>query len=182
MEARPGLLAPPTKISLVLPGGDPYFDAAFPFHVYALDPWAVQLAPSDPRSNYFPIAVHQGGSGVVTLASPARAGEIVTIYATGLGPVSPPLPDGVPAPPAPLSTITTPLQFRFFPGPGSSGSFPDFPYPATVFYAGLTPGFVGLYQINVRIPDLKIRVVSLTLTPPEQIGIYVLGDIAIAQP
>jgi uncharacterized protein (TIGR03437 family) len=173
VEARPDFGAPPTKTSLVLPGGDPYFDAAFRFAVYALDPKAVQLAPIDPRTNYFPIAVHQGGSGVVTLASPAQAGEIVTIYATGLGAVSPPLANGVPAPPSPLSAVTPPLQISFYPGHGSSGALPTFPYPATVSYAGLTPGFVGLYQINLQIPDVKISVVSLT---------YFGGDIAIAQP
>jgi uncharacterized protein (TIGR03437 family) len=173
VEVRPDFGAPPTKTSLVLPGGDPYFEAAFRFAVYALDPKAVQLAPIDPRSDYFPIAVHQDGSGVVTLASPAQAGEIVTIYATGLGTVSPPLANGVPAPLNPLSTVTPPLQFSFFPGHGSSGDLPTFPYPATVFYVGLTPGFVGLYQINLQIPNLKISVVSLT---------YFSGDIAIAQP
>ncbi|MDP8979447.1 MAG: hypothetical protein M3O35_02530 [Acidobacteriota bacterium] len=180
VETQP--VAPvPTATALALPGGDPYFDAAFPFPVYALDPRAVQLGPSDPRTNYIPVAVHQDGLRVVTLALPARAGEIVTIYATGLGPVSPPVVDGAAASASPLSLLTTPLKFSFLPGSGVTGNFPGFPLPAQVQFAGLAPGFVGLYQINVVVPNVAIPSVALAATT-EGRGLLFLGDIALAQP
>ena len=58
-----------------------------------------------------------------------------------MGPVSPPFPDGAPGPSGPLSLTTDPtLQVQF---DGNAG---------TVLFSGAAPGFVGLYQINVRVP------------------------------
>ena len=62
------------------------------------------------------------------------------LYMTGEGPVSPPVPDGVPAPSSPLSTITTPVQVTI------GGK------PAQVTYQGLAPGLVGSAQLNVIVP------------------------------
>ena len=74
-------------------------------------------------------------------ARPARRGEIVEIYATGLGRVLPGQRGAEnPAPPFPLSrTVATPLL--------TIGGM-----PAEVLFSGLAPGFVGVYQVNARIP------------------------------
>jgi len=45
----------------------------------------------------FVVATHQDGS-VISVDSPARRGEVVTLYATGLGPYKPAPPDGAPVP------------------------------------------------------------------------------------
>ena len=85
--------------------------------------------------------LHANGS-LVTTSNPAKVGETVTVYVTGLGGVSPTLSgDGVAAPSNPLSTATENI-----------GVFVDGNL-ATVTYAGLAPGFIGLYQINFTIPN-----------------------------
>jgi uncharacterized protein (TIGR03437 family) len=76
---------------------------------------------------------------------PAKAGDVLTIYAIGLGPTKPTVISGQPAPAtAPYAPLTSSILVNFGGGPG--GTFVE---PA---YAGLTPTFAGLYQINVQIP------------------------------
>ena len=75
----------------------------------------------------------------VTSANPAAVGEFISIYCTGLGAVNPPVPSGAP-PPTPPSQTVEPVQV-FVAGT-----------PAQVTYAGLAPGFAGLYQVNAQIP------------------------------
>lgn len=73
-------------------------------------------------------------------ARPARRGEFLTIYCSGLGPVSGTPVSGSASSGSTLSTTTT------TPAVTVGG------VPATPTFAGLAPGFVGLYQINLAIP------------------------------
>ena len=84
-------------------------------------------------------ALHPDGS-LVTPDSPADIGEVVAVYLSGLGDVFPTILDGTAAPSSPLSTTSS----SFTANVGGTA--------ATVSYAGLAPGFVGLYQINLQIP------------------------------
>ncbi len=79
--------------------------------------------------------------GVADAANPAEPGEVVVIYCAGLGPVSPAVDAGVAAPSDPLSVATNPVTVEI-------GGL-----EAEVFFAGLTPGFAGLYQINAKVPE-----------------------------
>ena len=68
------------------------------------------------------------------------AGDVATIYCTGLGTVSPTVPEGVAASTTVLSRTTTPVTVTI----GGKN--------AVVNFAGLAPGFVGLYQVNAVVP------------------------------
>lgn len=71
---------------------------------------------------------------------PAKKGEFVSIYCTGLGDVSNPPDPGDPAPSVPLSTtVFTPSV--------TIGNI-----SAKVSFSGLAPGYAGLYQVNVQVP------------------------------
>lgn len=76
---------------------------------------------------------------VVTDSNPATAGEIVSIYCTGLGAVNPPAQTGA-VPPVPPPQTVVPVQV-------SIGGITVQP-----LYAGVAPGFPGLYQVNAQIP------------------------------
>jgi uncharacterized protein (TIGR03437 family) len=84
--------------------------------------------------------LHGADYSLVTSDNPAVDGEVVLLYATGLGPVSNTPVDGAPGPDAPLAVTKTPPQVAIN-GVASS-----------VLWSGLAPGFVGLYQVNVRVP------------------------------
>jgi len=73
-------------------------------------------------------------------SAPASQGGIVSIYATGLGPVSTDVPGGAAAPLHSLDKVKAPVEV-IIDGQSSEVSF-----------AGLAPGFTGLYQVNARVP------------------------------
>lgn len=79
-------------------------------------------------------------TGVVSPSNPVPPGRVVSLYANGLGPVDNQPASGNAAPSA-LLVLT-----RATPVVTIGGR------PAQVQFSGLAPGFVGLYQVNVRIP------------------------------
>lgn len=78
----------------------------------------------------------------VTQSNGARPGETVLVFLTGLGATSPPTADGVAAPANPLSVVPAAMTLGAEVGD----------YDANISFAGLAPGFAGLYQINLVIP------------------------------
>jgi uncharacterized protein (TIGR03437 family) len=106
----------------------------------------ITLAPTSPgifstnQQGTGPGAILRDDYRLVSESAPAHAGDIVSIFCTGLGALKFNVPDGSPAPNPPAETVLAP-EVRV-------GDV-----PATVTFSGLAPGFVGLYQVNIQIPS-----------------------------
>jgi uncharacterized protein (TIGR03437 family) len=112
--------------------------------------------------NGFVLAEHLNGT-LVNAAAPASQGEIIVLYVVGLGRVTPDTTAGHIASNAATITAFSQLQILLAGTPCPAGS---------VLYAGLAPGFAGLYQINFIVPPLtpanpEIRIaVGPQISPP----------------
>jgi uncharacterized protein (TIGR03437 family) len=71
---------------------------------------------------------------------PAPVGTVVEIYATGLGLTNPAVKEGTQSP-SPAAMVSQAVSVSI----GSA--------PAQVQFAGLSPGAVGLYQVNAMVPS-----------------------------
>jgi len=113
-------------------------------------PEPITLAPAQP--GVYTQSQSGTGIGVIVVVQPdgtqfeadsshpASAGDALVIYCTGLGAVNPLVAAGSAAPTAPpaktSNTVTATIGGQ----------------PAQVLFAGLTPAFAGLYQVNVLVP------------------------------
>jgi len=85
--------------------------------------------------------LHAGDHSLVGANSPARPGESLLIYCTGLGALGTSVNSGDRAPSVPPLAETLSLPVVTIAG-----------LPATVAYSGLAPGVVGVYQVTVQVP------------------------------
>jgi len=133
-------------------------------------PETVTIAPVQPGVFVNPttglgIILNPDGS-LNSPSSPAHPGDTVVIYCTGLGLVNPAVPAGAVATgqASTLNPVTVTVNGR----------------PLSPFYAGLTPGYAGLYQINLTLPSdiftadaLQLVVSAANLnSPPVIIAIH----------
>ncbi|MEZ5360943.1 MAG: hypothetical protein R2748_01040 [Bryobacterales bacterium] len=101
-------------------------------------------------------AVVYASDGLSPWNRPARAGEYLQIFATGLGAVQPRAETGEAAPPLVLSRTVAAPVIRI----GGRSLSPIF--------SGLAPYFAGLYQINVQLPaDLGPGPYELSIETPD---------------
>lgn len=127
----------------LLSGDSPFETAPQTVDVLTLAPNIFETV--DPVNGYefYSIAVHQDWSGLVTPASPAHSGEVITLYFNGLGPVTPAVATGEAAPAQNLARLTQPLRCQFW---------DSTPNDSAVYFAGLAPGMVGVYQVSLQVP------------------------------
>jgi len=108
-------------------------------------PDTIDVVQGQPGVAAFPdghvIAQHNADYSYVNSGSPAKPGEYLIVYLVGMGPTTPSVPTGAQAPSSePLAranvqpTVTVGGQQAF------------------VAFAGLGPGYVGLYQITFQVP------------------------------
>jgi uncharacterized protein (TIGR03437 family) len=121
-------------------GGGPYFEVVAPMALSAFAPASFELGARMP-GGHVPIAIHTDFKSLVTEQNPARPGELVHLYLMGGGPVTVPVPTGVPNPIEPLSRITTEISV-----------VADGRIPLDVPFIGLAPGLLGLWQMDVYLP------------------------------
>jgi uncharacterized protein (TIGR03437 family) len=100
------------------------------------------------------IAQHNADFSLINAGSPAKPGEYVIVYLVGMGATNPSVPSGAAAPSTePLARVV--IQ----PTVTVDGQV------ANVYYAGLTPGSAGLYQITFQMPaSLSSNQVDLLVT------------------
>jgi len=125
-------------------------------------PDTIQLTGTSPgvstTSSGLISAFHLDGSPV-SETSAAAPGETLVVLAAGLGATDTPVADGAPSPASP---------------PANAVSVPSITVdnaPATVLFAGLQPGAVGVYQINFTLPaGLRNGDLTLTILQDDQPG------------
>ena len=144
----------PTQLNLQIPWEVGLGNGNAPFTVMLRGASMRGVRPGSPVSGTFtntvtaPIGVYSPGiyaiahlDGTPVAARPVRAGDILVIYANGLGPVSNrPASGGI--------SSSTPLSET-----AQAPSVTIGGQPARVLFSGLAPDYVGAYQVNVQAPS-----------------------------
>ena len=94
------------------------------------------------HANSLTLAARAGAFAPQFESRPARAGDVLTVFTNGLGPVDPPLQDGNNSLDRIRNTTVRPTVTI------GSVAVPD----GDILFSGLAPQFVALYQINLRVP------------------------------
>jgi uncharacterized protein (TIGR03437 family) len=131
-------------------GSPPPFESVLNVSTMAID--AAFLGPqANPFAiTQFPdgIAYHQDFGSFVTPSNPAQVGETIHFYMSGLGPVTEPLATGQKTP------VSGPVHKVIYPPVFCSVALTGFVQGnADVRFAGLAPGYLGLYQLDLKVPS-----------------------------
>jgi uncharacterized protein (TIGR03437 family) len=144
----------PGQINIIVPWEVGMGDGTTPFTVSVNGPTAKGTRANSPVNATFSNTVTSAigafspgvfaaaqADGTPVISKPAKQGDVIVLFANGLGPVS-----------------NTPASGAVSPG-GASLAVCNVPptvniggIPARVEFAGLAPGFVGAYQVNITVP------------------------------
>ena len=127
------------SVTVTTPGGT---SAAVSTNAQTVSPafflWANQYAVATRQD--FSWAVKNGTfSGTTTV--PAKPGDVIILWGTGFGPTAPTAPVGMQVPADKTYSTASPVTVTV-------GNL-----PAQVFGTALAPGFAGLYQVAIQVPD-----------------------------
>jgi uncharacterized protein (TIGR03437 family) len=126
-------------LSIHTPGGvsDNFF-----VPILAAAPTVFRSGTAGPETGLATVFRNDNGQ-LITPTNPIHPGDIIIVYATGMGRTSPFVDSGLPAllPPDPLSNTVTAASVTL-------GGV-----PLNVLYSGLVPGEVGVYQVNASVPS-----------------------------
>lgn len=122
--------------------------APFNVNVVSVEPGLLAPSSFDINGTKYAVALFSDGttyvlpSGAISgiTSQPAKPGDTITLYGIGFGEVNQGIPPGQVA--SGQTSLAAPLTISI------GGS------QATVSYAGLAPGYVGLYQFNVVVPNI----------------------------
>jgi uncharacterized protein (TIGR03437 family) len=123
----------------------------------------IATSPTDPR--YGTLAAPSGSIPGLT-TSPAKVNDVLIVYATGLGPVTPPVQSGHDSLDGLRTTTLTPTAL-----------IQNVTCP--LFFSGLTPQYPGVYQLNIGVPQvtagdslpLQVQVSGITSPPTATIAV-----------
>jgi uncharacterized protein (TIGR03437 family) len=148
------VVMPPGAVAVSVNGVETPYVAAQPWpdHVHILTGCDVIVAPGS-SANLLqvpcaPMITHADGT-LVSVNSPAVAGEELVAYATGLGQTNPPLTTGQPAAASSPTVSTFNLDFNYRPNTFATSPLPT---AAIAPFTSATKGYIGLYQINFIVP------------------------------
>jgi len=137
---------------------------------------AVAREKSTHYSSFHPGAlwpvIHEDWRAFVSSDNPARPGEIIHIYATGLGPVDCSLRTGEASPLNRLCLTTRPVDWTYW---WTATNF----IPAEILFSGMAPGSIGVYQIDARVP-VSVPANRLKLIA-DRYGFNVAADFPVVQ-
>lgn len=150
-KAAPLYLAASGQISLVVPYSTTGTTATIvvTYNGATSNTVEVPLAPTAPgifsltQNGIGDAAVLHANFTAVTADNPAVVGEILQVFLSGLGAVTPTVVEGAAAPSNPTAKVIAPLAITIG---GKSVPASD------IFFQGLAPTLAGLYQLNVRVP------------------------------
>lgn len=124
-------------MTLFTPGG---ISNNFYFSILSAAPSIFRSGTAGPETGIATIYRNDNGQ-LITPTNPIHPGDIIIIYATGMGRTSPFVDSGLPAPAVPLPNTVISASVTL------GGA------PLNVLYSGLVPGEVGVYQINASVPS-----------------------------